>query len=202
MEHAGLARAEGFNLVGALQIHGKSLALVGMIALLLAAVSCASPQPKSPPGEQLPPFTAEEATLFDDAFAPAVFSSDASPDIDHKLYLRARQAESVVPATVATVTEDRGSDGEHVFTLELRPTGPPLAGVAWTERVALIVAPASPSYGVLRNLGPSLIGTPVILFFRRYKDDGRVSVHWRAEPDREDVRQAVERARFISEMRK
>jgi hypothetical protein len=201
MEHAGRQHLEDFNLVGALQIHGKNLALVGLLALLLGGPSCASPEPKSPAPEQLPSFSAEDATLFDDSFSAAVFSTDARPDIDHKLYLRSRQAESVLPASIATVTEDRGSDGEHVYTLELRPTGPPLAGAVVTERVALTVSPASPSYGVLRNLGASLIGAPVILFFRRYKDDGLVSVHWRAEPDREEVRQAVERARFVSEYR-
>jgi hypothetical protein len=188
--------------MAALQIHGKKRPPAGLLAVVLAVAACATPEPKSPPPERLPAFTAEDATLFDDAFAPAVFSSDTAPDIDHKLYLRARQAESVVPARVATVTEDRGSDGEHVYTLELRPTGPPLAGVVWRDRVALTVAPASPSYAVLRSLGSSLIGMPVILFFRRYKNDGRQSVHWRAEPDREEVRQAVERARFISEFGK
>jgi hypothetical protein len=89
-----------------------------------------------------------------------------------------------------------------VYTLGLRPGGPPLAGAPWTETVVVQVEPQNPSYPVLQGLGTQLVGTPVILFFRRYKGDGQVVVHWRAEPERPDVRQAVERARLLGELGK
>lgn len=182
----------------ALQGHGSRWAALALVATL---GSCGpAREPKAARGEQLPEFTAEEATLFDDSFSPAVFSAEIAAELDDKLYLRVRRAEAVIPATVATLTEDRGSDGEHVYTLGLRPSGPPLAGTAWTEPVVVSVPPRSPSYPVLQGLGSQLVGTPVILFFRRYKGDGQVEVHWRAEPARQDVRQAVERARLLGEL--
>jgi hypothetical protein len=184
--------------VEALHSHGSRWITIGILVLL---ASCGpAHEPKAARGEQLPAFTAEEATLFDDSFSPAVFSAEIAAELDDKLYLRVKRAEAVIPAAVATVTEDRGSDGEHVYTLGLRPTGPPLAGAAWNEPVIVSVAAANPSYPVLQGLGASLVGTPVILFFRRYKGDGQVAVHWRAEPAREDVRQAVERARLLGEL--
>jgi hypothetical protein len=183
----------------ALHSHGSRWAAVALVAAALAGCGPAR-EPKAARGEQLPEFTAEEASLFDDSFSPAVFSSEIAAELDDKLYLRVRRAETVVPAAIATVTEDRGSDGEHVFTLGLRPSGPPLAGAAWSEPVVVSVPPRSPSYPVLQGLGAQLVGTPVILFFRRYKGDGQVEVHWRAEPAREDVRQAVERARLLGEL--
>jgi hypothetical protein len=179
-----------------LQIYGKRQALAALLSVVLATSACGHSQdPKAARGEQLPPFTAEEAALFDDSFTAAVFSSEIGFDADDKLALRVRRSEAVIPAVVATVTEDRGSNGEHVFTIALRPTGPALSGPDWREMVIVEVGSVSPSYAVLQTLGRSLVGTAVVLFFRRYKDQGQVVVHWRAEPARDAVRQAVENAR-------
>lgn len=198
MEHIVGSPSSGTE---ALQIHGKLWSFVTAAALALGAAGCGpSRDAKAAPAESLPAFTPEEAGLFDDAFSPAVFSPDLEPEVDEKMHLRARRAESVLPARVATVTEDRGSDGEHVFTLGLRPMGPPLMGAPWSETIAVGVGPASPSYPILRSLGAGLVGTPVILFFRRYKGEGRVEVHWRAEADRDAVRKAIERARLLGEL--
>lgn len=183
-----------------MHIHGKGLAWAAIFCAALGSAACAgSQEPKAARGEQLPVFTPEEASLFDDAFSPAVLSSEIQFEADDKLYLRVRRAEAVIPAVVATVTEDRGSNGEHVFSVSLRPTGPPFAGQEWREMVIVEVGPVSPSYSLLQTVGRSLVGTPVILFFRRYKDDGQTVVHWRAEPARDDARQAIERARALGQ---
>ncbi len=169
--------------------------------VLISSTACGSPpESKAAPSEQFPEFSPEEASLFDDAFAPGVFSSEIAFEPDDALYLRVRRAEAVIPAVISTVTEDRGSNGQQVFTVALRPTGPAYAGEDWHEMVIVEVGPASPSHAVLQTLGRSLVGTPVVLFFRRYKADRQIIVHWRAEPAREEVRRAVEQARTVGEL--
>ena len=199
MEHAGAGPPAISSRVKRLQTPGK-LWLLTLALLALPSSGCGpSREAKAAAAETFPEFTPEEATLFDDAFSPAVFSADIAAEVDEMTHLRARRSEAVFPAQVATVTEDRGSDGEHVFSLTLRPIGPALMGEDWREQISVGVGPASPSYPVLTSMGRGLVGTRVILFFRRYKGDGRVDVHWRAEPDREEVRKAVERARLLGE---
>lgn len=202
----GREPAPDFSQVERLHIHGKFWAPLMVSLALTAPLATAGCGPardtKAARGEQLPEFTPEEAALFDDAFSAGVFSSEIAFDADDKLYLRTRRAEAVIPAVIATVTEDQGSDGQHVFTVALRPVGPAFAGQSWRDMVVVEVGTASPSYAVLQTMGRSLVGTPVVLFFRRYKEDRNVVVHWRAEPAREEVRQAVERARTSGEIGK
>jgi hypothetical protein len=152
--------------------------------------------------ERFPPFTPEEAALFDDTLAPALFASTPPTGRadDPKLVERTQRAEGVVPAQVATVSRDAPETGKPTFYLVVRPLGEPLAGSPPGEELTLPVGAASPSFPLLELGGLNPVGMRLILFFKRYNESGFVTVHWHAEPDTPEVRRAIEQARTLSEV--
>ncbi len=157
----------------------------------------------APSAAALPAYSAAEAALFDDTFSPDFFGLErpVAPDRDTRLRARVQVADTVFPARVATVTRDSSGDRAG-FSLELQPTGPALRGRDVTQRVVLSVGPTSPSFAWIESVGTDLVGTRLILLAKRYNDGGVVSLHWHGEPDSPPVRQAIDRARLLSEVRK
>jgi hypothetical protein len=173
-----------------------------MLALLVSSCTGGS-TPAQDPGERerLPEFTAAEASLFDDSIALGVFGAeltDAEAGDDTKLSERTVRADAVVPVKVSTVTSDSVGETER-FELEVTPWAASLAGAAQAAPITLQVSQRSPSFPFVKSAGTTLVGAKLILFFRRYDQDGRASVHWRLEADSNEVRKVVEQARAAAD---
>jgi len=146
--------------------------------------------------ERYPPFSPEEAAIFDDTLAPALFSGSTRTGIeaDPKLAERTQRADAVLAAQIATVSRDAPESGKPTFYLIVVQREAPLAGSEASDQLTLPVGAASPSFPLLELGGMNPVGMRLILFFKRYNEAGFVSVHWHAEPDTPEVRRAIERA--------
>lgn len=165
------------------------------LCLLLVALSQCGPaaRPASFESIELPRYTPAQAVLFDDQFHEAVFRQVYwTPD--HKLGDRVRLAEAVVVARITTASEIPSSQGAPDIIVELRPWGTPLVGSAPEGPVLLTLSPDSPSHRLFRWQRQRLLGRDVVLLMRRYEQSGEVQVHFRAEPNLQDVHLAIQRA--------
>ena len=182
----------------------KRWSLLAAPLLALAAVSgiaCGPPdQPKTASAaRQLPPYIGEATTLFDDSIAPGVFGTAvdaADAASDPELPRWTTQSETVVPVRVSTVTCDSQGD-KPTYTLMLQPAGPPLAGRALGQPVGVEIGPENPSYAFVHSADSTLVGKEFILFFRHFDEEGRITLHWRAEADTPALRAAIQRARLV-----
>ncbi|MFC1641344.1 hypothetical protein ACFL5O_01460 [Myxococcota bacterium] len=159
--------------------------------LFLVAFGCSATlsEPRVDSVSGLPQYSSEEAVHFDDAFALEVFEAGrVDPAQDPNLLKRVRSADSVLAVRVATVTVLDRSAGCH---LELRPVAPALSGRPIADPIALSIPPASSSYQLVASTGFDLIGTTLILFLRRYKENGRPVFHWHASLNTPELRAAV-----------
>jgi hypothetical protein len=112
---------------------------------------------------------------------------------------RARRAEGIVPARVRTVTRDTTGEAES-YLLDVAPSGPALKGPSPTTPLSLTVPAANPSFPLVSSMDSRLVGTQLLLFYKRYADGGEVVLHWRAELDGPRVRQVIENAKLMSEL--
>lgn len=145
------------------------------------------------------PFTAIDAQLFDHALTPEAFGI-ISAATDDKLEKRARAAEGVLPMRITTISRDTDGEDTNSYELTVVPMGPPLKGPPPQGPLVLSVDSWSPSYAMLQTLESRLAGTPVLIFYRRYKEGSSVALHWHAEADTQRVRATVENARLVAEV--
>lgn len=141
---------------------------------------------------QLPSYTPADAALFDDHFHEAIFLRKYWRP-DDKLRDRVRRAEAVVVARITTAAEQPTRGGAPNVIVELRPYGQPLFGSVPDGPLLLTLPPNSPSYRLFRNQLRTMLGRDVVLFYRRYTQDGEARIHFRAEPNFQDVHLAVQR---------
>jgi hypothetical protein len=172
---------------------------------LLIATACGpTREPEAAPvAEGLPPYTAAEATLFDDTLDPEIFGAELSgmeAGGDTKLAERTRRADSVVAVRVATVTREGGRSEGAAYELSLVPVGPPLSGAPVEGTLTVTIRAKSPSFPLVRRADTAFTGAQLILFFKRYNQQGQAVAHWHGKPDNEAVRVAVERARLLSDV--
>ncbi len=162
------------------------------LSLIAATAACARPaaEAASPIGSAA--YGPEDATLLDDTFGPDVFPTSALvlPSSQEKLAERVDRAECVLPVEVRTVSR-QGTPPRQSFALAVQPTGEPLAGLPWSDPLTLTISPSSPSHAQVVSAETTLVGTPLILLFRRYDTDATETIHWRAEPDTPAVRAAI-----------
>jgi hypothetical protein len=171
---------------------GGSLRGLLLAALGLAVVACAG-KPASPP---LPPYSPEEAQLFDDTFAPPLFGFDPEARVlasDPKVRERTRQADFVVPARVETVSRVGGVEHRGAYEVILAPSGPPLVGAYTGGPLTVSIPSSNPSYAWFEGAGASWVGTRVVVFGRRYASGDGAEFHFRCEPDTQELRAIVER---------
>jgi hypothetical protein len=179
-------------------LKGSASFLLGALAVVAFANCGPSPPARTASAvEKLPRYTPEDALLFDDHLAlgvlPALLTPTSRPAQDPKLAERARRAEAVVRMRITTVTRD-SAGSQAAYSLVLVPLAPPLAGRASGEPLVLRVTEKSPSFYAVSLEGADLIARTLILFFRRYNEQGHLTLHWRAEADIPEVQAAVRRA--------
>jgi len=141
-------------------------------------------------------YSPEEAVLFDDVLAPAVFGFDPegrNPARDPKLRERTRRADFVAAARVETVSRVGGIENRGAYEITLAPAAPSLIGDVGTAPIVLRVSSTSPSYAWVDGAGVKWVGSRLVVFGRRYRDGNATTLHFRCEPDTAEVRAAVER---------
>jgi hypothetical protein len=163
---------------------------------VVAVFACSPAKPAAVVASDLPPYTPEAAVLFDDSFARDVFDPTLAQhgnDWQRALVLRTRYADAIVRARISTVSRSSAplDSSESIHELVLNPLEPALAGQTSGEPIAVQLSPQSPAYGLIARGGSSLIGKTVILFFKRYNDEGREAIHWHAETDTDVVKHAI-----------
>jgi hypothetical protein len=147
-----------------------------------------------PPEASLPPYSAEEAVLFNDSVAGQVIRPAAwTPDA--KLADRVARADSVVVARIVTITLGQASSAGPTLRIDLQPLSSPLAGAVQTGMLTFNLAADNPAYMLFRLRARTLIGRRLVLFFRTYADGPDTQLHFRAEPDSPEVHAAILRAK-------
>ena len=180
----------------------RSRTIVIICAALLGAGGCSPTRPgTAPEAQNLPPFAAADAILFDDTIAPEVFGlplQSGGPMHDPKLAERSLRSDLIAQVRVSTVTADTGTESRyHVI---VTASGPPLVGQPPAEPIELLLGPTSPSLPFVRAADVGFIGRTILLFARWYNDGGRVALHWRAEADTQALRETVPKVRALDEM--
>jgi hypothetical protein len=160
---------------------------------VLAALSCGTPPEPASPAASLPSYSPEEARLFDDVIAFELFHmiSPRLAEDDPLMDDRAAQADT---ATIMKVTTLSREGSGAAYSVSLRPVGT-ISGPAEHQPVDLSVSAASPSFLLIEGLGPSWVGTELVLLARRYRHGKDAVIHFRAEPNRPAVIGVIARAR-------
>jgi hypothetical protein len=171
--------------------HLATLALLGSLAACGGISACGPAlRGESEETRKYPSYTPGEASVFDDSISASVVS-DEPWAADAKFGDRIRRSDSVTPARILTLTEQPRVEGMPLYIVELQPFGQALAGRPDRERVRLELAPDNPAYRLFRWQQGNLLGKDVLLFYRKYAQDGVVTVHFRAEPNTPATHYAV-----------
>jgi hypothetical protein len=167
---------------------------LGPVALL--APGCGSDTPAEVPVDQLPPYTAEQAALYNDALAPQIFGIEslAAPEKKLKIGDLVEHADTVARTKLITVTRTRTpSDGRVRYLLVVQPLGEPLAGQPLPASLELTVGLGSPSLSLLRTMDTEVVGSKFILFLKRYRAHGQSTLHFRAEVDSAELADTIQK---------
>lgn len=162
---------------------------------ILALAACGSGQSTADvPLEDLPPYTAEQAALYNDAIAPEVFGLNTTPGREkpEEFVQLVQQADHIGRVKLVTITRTKTpADGRIRYHLALQPLGDPLRGETLQPQVELTVGMGSPSISLLRALDSEAIGSKFIILLKRYRAKGQMVLHFRAYPDSAKVADAI-----------
>jgi methionyl aminopeptidase len=160
-----------------------------VLAAALCGAACGSKEPAFVIAE-LPEYSQQEASAFDDSFAPEVFDPEASAPKGERFEENVQQADLIVPARLTAINAKR-SEGSVRYQMIADPSGTPLKGVLGQGALEFEISPGSPSLGMLKALDTQLVGIKLILLVRRYQADGKMVMHFRAEADTVPSREAI-----------
>lgn len=160
--------------------------------LLGLLVSCGNGEDAAIPVAELPLYTAEEARTYDDSLAQEIFDSGAKPPLGEPFHQRVLHADVIVRVKLVAINAER-SEASVRYELVTDPTAEPLEGELDSGNFELSVGRGSPSQAMLKALDTQLVGTHMIVLAKRYQRDGKLVVHFRAEPDTVEVRDAVKK---------
>lgn len=173
------------------------------VAALLLFIAACGPSRSGPAADpsaaNLPAYAASDAALMDDRLSPEVFGAEA--DASDPVGRRAALADGIVRAKVVTVTRDSSGRDER-FVVTLAPLAPPLKGPSVSESLGLGISPTNPSFGFVKSFEGELVGRVVILFYKRYAENGEPTLRWHVEADNPRVNQAIDQARIMGELRR
>lgn len=164
----------------------------------LLALACACGGTAAAPAPLFPPYTNEDANLFDDFVDPRVLGVgyDApvvNPRSDSALFERAQIGDGVVRGRIDSVTV-KGTQ----YELGIRVVEALGRAEALGAEFALRVGPDSPSFGMVKALESRLSGHSMIVFVRTYANEsGEPRTHFHMVPDDARTAQAVREALSI-----
>ena len=170
-----------------------------LTGVCLAASACGGSGQELPqvPLQELPPYTEDEQRIFDDSIAPEVFglSVERTSYVDEPEFVeRVQFADYITRAKLQTVTADSVKDRPQ-YRVVLTLLGEPIAGLAPRRQIELVVGRASPSLNLLRSMATDAVGRTTIVFVREYRLNEQRVLHFRSEPDSQDVLDAVREVR-------
>lgn len=164
----------------------------------VALVACGAAA--APPAPQFPPYTAQEARLFDDAIDPRVLGVGydvplVSPRSDTSLFERAQIGDGVVRARIDSVTIQGLQEATPIYELGVRVLEPLGRADGLPSEFTLRIGPDSPSFSLARALEGRLSGHTAIVFVRTYSTEaGEAVYHFHVVPDDPAVAAAVREA--------
>jgi hypothetical protein len=175
-----------------------ALVSLGGVAGAAGLTGCAGADAAAPP-PAFPPYTADDARLFDDAIDPRVLDVgyDAprlAPRGDATLFERAQIGEGVVRGRIDSVTV-KGSPDAPDYELGVRVIEPLGRNRTLGSEFAVRVDRTSPSFGLVRALLTRISGHTAIVFVRTYANEsGAPTTHFHMVPDDPEVAAAVREA--------
>jgi hypothetical protein len=131
--------------------------------------------------------------LFDDEFGGLALGTPWANSLAEEnilLLKRSMSASSVFVCAIRTVTE--GSiDDRTATTVEFQGPDTSQGGATTARCPKISIASNSYSYSILRQSGLSLVGKSVVMFIRNFNENGFLTWHWHAEPDRPNIRESI-----------
>jgi hypothetical protein len=145
------------------------------------------------PAEGLPPYTAEEAALFDDMVAPVVFGlrDDQKPAESQSFYDRKKRADAVLEGRISTVTEEALA-GKNGYALSVS-IDTVVRGSNPEKVLELRIPPGSNGLARMQASSTALVGKRVLLFIRRFARGDEVELHFHADADDAAAQEALKR---------
>lgn len=143
----------------------------------------------------LPPYAGSQARLFDDSLSLRLANPTLEGAGEGLLRARATEADLVLLGRLRSVNE-RNVGNRSLFSLVF--TWEKVLAGSEPEGEALIVEvpPDTASHALVRSRRSKLVGVPVVLFLKWFRDDDGPKLHARVEPDDPSVRDAVIAARM------
>ena len=179
---------------------GRARRWVCLFTCVLALPSCGRSEVErataEEPAENLPSYDPEAARVFDDSIAPEVFGLQVErvkPSKDRLLSERVRAADHVARVKLRTILEERFADSLR-YRIVVQPLGPAIVGGALPPELELTVGRASPSLSMLRSMSVEAVGAKFILLLKRYQLNDEPVLHFRGEPDQDEVLDAIRQA--------
>ncbi len=199
--YSNLGAAERRRLSKRIAVGWRRCLAVGLA--VATTVGCDTPEPRVASATAgLPEYSAEESGIFDDILTPGTFGlpSVVPATQDPQLGPRVHEADTVSPVRIATATTE-SLDGNDTSTLAFNPDGAPLAGHALDGPVELRFSVGNPSAESIDRLGDSLVGKHLVLFLKRFDDQGEPKVHFHGDADTPELRNAIGREKTLDALR-
>lgn len=157
-----------------------------LTAIFLSLPACAGGTTHRGPARALPPYAGRAAELFDDSIEAGAVgyrldSASPPPMNDNLLRERAQVGDAVVRARVTTVTS-KDEDRRRTWLIGLH-TVEKLGGAGPLDTdFSILVQPGGLSSGIMRALGPQMIGMTFVAFVREFarpegSDDSDLHFH-------------------------
>jgi hypothetical protein len=171
--------------------------MAAMCGCLVLSFACAPPPVANTADElaveDLPPYDAEAAELFDDSVAPEVFGFkvDRSSVLNDSIFReRVAKADQIQAVRLSTIQQDKVGLAVR-YRLILAPLPPALAGEPLSPETELQVGLGSPSLNLIRSMDLELVGKEFIVLLKAFRLSGKAVWHFSAEPNTAPIRDAI-----------
>jgi hypothetical protein len=174
-------------------------------SLVIFGVACGGPKDANGPVRPLPGYSGHSADLFDDTIEPAAvgldFDRGYSPRSDPALRERAQTGDAVIRVKVTTITAK--TDGpDAVYQLGLHIVETVTGKHAPPPDFNVTISKTSESHGIMKNFEARLVGYAFVAFVREFvRPDGDREVHFHLAPDTKEVKNAVNEALVLGEVK-
>jgi hypothetical protein len=160
------------------------------------ANACSKPPPKSP-ADNLPEYSAEDASLLDDSFSGHLFETAFVPGVagdDPHFAERALRAEKIWVVKVATVSREGGLENNRRYELSFRMLAS-LAGAPPSAPLSLTISGKDPAFHWLDRVGGAWVGKEVLLMVRNFRSGNELVMHFHGEPNTGELRARIAQIR-------
>lgn len=155
--------------------------------------------------DKLPPYEEPSKTLFDDSIDPAAFglnmsASEGSPS-DASFRERIRLADVISSIRVTTVTISK-VDEKATYTLQFEPIRGFLGTFEEDLRELVVSERAPQMYSVISSVQARAKGRTLIGFWRRFREQNRMTIHYRFFSDSEEITKALQDSLALEDLKK